>query len=369
MLKFLNGGVFCNKYWLRCCAVMSVVLLAGCSWFSDKKELDAAEILSPLEVPPDLVRPYGDDKLVSPVPTTSSKQAPQTLQSKKTADCRCDDRPPSIGERVLPQGKGVQRLRDGQHRWLLVSAEPEQVWPLARKFLEMRGYRVNKDEPAVGLIETDWKNVFDITGGDGDSGGKDTNGIPTERERLRLRMEPGQQSESTEVYLTQYRSERAAGTDGEQWILSTPDEERAIEMLNRFARYLSAENVEEAVSLAPVASKLGSDGDGGSVLIVEAEFAKVWRRTGIALDALGFVIEDRNRNSRIYSVYNELSTGKTAEELEHGKPESATVRENYRIRLDQEGEKTVLSVRTKAGQVDNSDVAVHVLNLLHSQFQ
>jgi len=118
-----------------------------------------------------------------------------------------------------------------------------------------------------------------------------------------------------------------------------------------------------------VASVLGSVGYGGSVLIVEADFAKVWRRTGIALDALGFIIEDRDRNSRIYSVYNELSTGKTEEELKHGKPESATVRESYRIRLDQEGENTVLSVRTKAGQVDNSDVAVHVLNLLRSQFQ
>ena len=359
MPKYLKCG------WLESCTVMSVLLLSGCSWFSsDKDGLEGAETLSPLEVPPDLVRPYADDKLVSPVPTSSLQK------DQKTADCRCDERPPSIGERVLPQGKGVQRLRDGQHRWLLVSAEPEQVWPLAQKFLEMRGYRIHRNEPSVGLMETDWKNVFDITGDNDGSSGKDTNSIPTNRERLRLRLEPGKQSERTEVYLTQYRSERVESEkSGEQWVLRQSDGERAIEMLNRFARYLTAENVEDAVPLAPVASKLGSDGDGGSVLIVEADFAKVWRRTGIALDALGFVIEDRDRNSRIYNVYNELSTGKTEEELEHGKPESATVRENYRIRLDQKGETTMLSVRTKNGQVDNSDVAVHVLNLLHSQFQ
>ncbi|MCK4587705.1 MAG: outer membrane protein assembly factor BamC, partial [Gammaproteobacteria bacterium] len=309
------------------------------------------------------VRPYGDDKLVSQIPTASS------VQTQQAADCRCNDRPPSIGERVLPQGKGVQRLRDGQHRWLLVSAEPEQVWPLARKFLEMRGYRVSRDEPAVGLMETDWKNIFDIAGDNTDAE-KNTDGIPVWRERLRLRLEPGQQSDRTEVYLTQYRSERAAGTGGsQQWQLRAPDGGRAIEMLNRFARYLTAENVEDAVSLSPVASKLGSDGDGGSVLIVEAEFAKVWRRTGIALDALGFTIEDSDRASRTYSVYNELSTGKSQEELEHGKPQSATVRESYRIQLDQKGEMTELSIRTKAGEVDNSEVAVHVLNLLHSQFQ
>ncbi len=358
MSKFLKND------WLRSFLVVNiVVLLAGCSWFSNEKEPGAATVLPPLEVPPDLVRPYGDDKLVSlvsPAPTASPQQA---------ADCRCDDRPPSIGERVLPQGKGVQRLRDGQHRWLMVSAEPEQVWPLARKFLEMRGYRVSRDEPAVGIMETDWKNVFDIAGDSADAE-KESDGIPTWRERLRLRLEPGKQSERTEVYLTQYRSERVASTDGnEQWKLRAPDGERAIEMLNRFARFLTAENVDDAISLTPVASKLGSDGDGGSVLIVEADFAKVWRRTGIALDALGFVIEDSDRATRIYSVYNELSTGKTEEELKHGKPQSATVRENYRIQLDQKGETTELSVRTQTGQVDNSDVAVHVLNLLHSQFQ
>ena len=349
---------------LRRCAVKSAVmsiavLLTGCSWFSDEKEPGAATVLRPLEVPPDLVRPYGDDKLVTPAPAISSKQIQQA------EDCRCNDRPPSIGERVLPPGKGVQRVRDGQHRWLLVSAEPEQVWPLARKFLEMRGYRVSRDEPAVGLMETDWKNIFDIADAE-----KESDGIPTWRERLRLRLEPGQQSDRTEVYLTQYRSERVEGTDGgKQWQLRAPDDDRAIEMLNRFARYLTAENVEDAVSLEPVASKLGSGEDGGSVLIVEADFAKVWRRTAIALDALGFVIEDRDRARRIYNVYNELSTGKTEEELEHGKPQTATVRESYRIQLDQKGETTELSIRTQTGQVDNSDIAVHVLNLLHSQFQ
>ena len=102
--------------WFRRFAVLSaVVWLTGCSWFSDEEELGAATVLRPLEVPPDLIKPYGDDKLISPVSQVSS------VSLQQTAKCDCDDRPPSIGERVLPPGKGVQRLRDGQHRWLLVS--------------------------------------------------------------------------------------------------------------------------------------------------------------------------------------------------------------------------------------------------------
>lgn len=346
---------FYSQTFLRCSFLAGIVLLlAGCSWFSGKDELKEAETLPPLEVPPDLIRPYSADKVVKPV-------LPEKTSTAK--DCQCDDRPPRVGEAVLPAGKGVQRLRDGQHRWLLVAAEPEQVWPLARKFLEMRGYRISRDEPAVGLMDTDWKNRFQE---------KEDNLVADLRERLRIRIEPGQQAESTEVYLSQYSSERVKSTDdseGEKWKLREPDNERAVEMLNRFARFLVAENVEDAVALAPIKSRLESDGDGGSALIVEADMDKVWRRTGIALDALGFVIEDRDRVNRIYKVYNELSTNKTEEELKHGKPEPATVREEYRVHLDQVDSNTLISIRDEAGQIDNSEVAVHLLNLLHGQFQ
>ncbi|WP_455198013.1 outer membrane protein assembly factor BamC [Kaarinaea lacus] len=332
-----------------------VMVMAGCSWFSEDTEMKEAESLPPLDVPPDLIRPYSDDKVVKPA-------LPETTAGK---ECQCDDQPPKIGEAVLPAGKGVKRVRDGQHRWLQVAAEPEQVWPLARKFLEMRGYQVSRDEPAIGLMETDWKNRFDNSG--------DT--VSSSRERLRFRLEPGQQTETTEVYLSQYSSVRVeasseqAVAQEEKWQLREQDNERAIEMLNRFARYLVAENVEEAVPLTRLASHLESDGDNGSALVVEADLNKTWRRTGIALDALGFVIEDRDQVNRIYTVYHEMPTGKTEEELQHGKPEPATVKEEYRVHLDQVDSETRISVRNEAGQVDNSDPALHLLNLLHGQFQ
>lgn len=331
-----------------------VFLLAGCGLFSDKKELEQATELPPLEVPPDLIRPYSEDKVVKPV-----------LPEKTTAtkDCQCDDRPPKIGEAVLPAGKGVKKLREGQHRWLLVAAEPEQVWPLARKFLEMRGYQIRLDEPAVGLMETEWKNRFEETDG---------KLLSNLRERLRFRLEPGELPDSTEVYLSQYSSERVDASSpsaSEMWKLRDPDNERAIEMLNRFARFLVAENVEDTVSLTPINSRVESSGDNGSVLVVEADMEKAWRRTAIALDALGFVIEDRDQVNRVFRVYNELPTGKTEEELKHGKPEPATVREEYRVHLDQGEANTEISIRDEAGQIDNSDPAVHLLNLIHGQFQ
>lgn len=351
------GSKCIHNFYLRgLLIVFSALMLASCSMFSSKAKTKEAETLPPLDVPPDLIRPYSEDKTVKPL---TSQNAPQNTAK----ECQCDDRPPKVGEAVLPPGKGVTRLKDGQHHWLLVAVEPEQLWPLARKFLEMRGYQVSRDEPAVGLMETDWKKRFD------ESDGKM---VSDSQERLRIRIEPGQQPGSTEVYLSQYLRDRIASADdaaGEKWKLRESDNERAVEMLNRFASFLAGEKVEEATPLTPMKSRMDSDGDNGSVLLVEADLEKVWRRTAIALDALGFVIEDRDRASRDYRVYHELPTGKTEEELRHGKPESATVREEYRVHLEEKDSNTLVSVRNDAGQVDNSEVALHLLNLLHSQFQ
>jgi outer membrane protein assembly factor BamC len=327
-------------------------LLAGCSWLTGREDAGEAATLPPLQVPPDLLSPRENPQFVLP-------EVPQGATPAATPTDARRAEPPTLGERVLPPGQGVQRVRDGQHRWLLVSAEPEQVWPLARKFLEMRGYRVARDEPAVGLLETDWKERF---------ADADSNGVPNWRERLRIRIEPAEQAGSAEIYLSQANSERVAA-DGEQWALRAPNNERAVEMLNRLARYLAAEDVEDAVPLTPLASRLDVDEDNNVALFVEAPVETVWRRIGIALDALGFVIEDQDRANRIYHVYNEVSSGKTEEEIKYGKPEPATVRESYQLHLHADGERTVIAVHNKSGQRDTTGVARHVLNLLHSQLQ
>lgn len=337
------------------------VFITACSSLSDDTD-SGAKTLPPLDVPPDLIKPYKADKIAEPVaPQAKGQTAEKTTAQKK--ECGCDETPARIGEAVLPPTKGVQRFQDGEYRWLQVHADPEEIWPLARKFLKMRGYKITLDEPTIGLMETDWKNRFDNGAGEA---------VSSSRERLRIRLERAQQPEYTEVYVTQYNEAQAStakeGGQGGQWQIGAPDNERAVEMLNRFAQYLAAENVEDAASRAPLVSKLTSDGGEGQVLVVEAGFDKVWRRTGIALDSLGFVIDDSDRASRTYHVSHELPSEKTEEELKYGKPETP-VKDKYILRLDEDGDNTKISVRDKKGDIDASDEAVHVLNLLHGQFQ
>jgi len=349
-------------------AVLST--LNACSWFSggDDETGDAVS-LRPLEIPPDLVTPQGDPRLAQPTlpqtQDTSKDTSKATTSTPATADCRCNE-PPRIGERVLPAGKGVQRMHEGQRHWLVVQAEPEQVWPLARKFLEMRAYRVARDEPAIGLLESDWKNRY----ADGQANDPSK---ANWRELLRIRIEPAQQAGYAEVYLSQRQSQRVAGDAADstpaQWQLRPADEDRAIEMLNRLAQFLAAKDVSDAVPLQPLNVHLDTNADGHTVLVAEAGFEMVWRRTSMALDALGFTIEDHDQSNRIFHVYNDLPSGLTEEELKFGKPKSATVREEYWIYVQEQGNNTHISVRNKSGQVDESQVAKQVLTMLLGQLK
>lgn len=346
---------------LRGVLLISVVAaLNACSWFRGDDEQKAdAQVLAPLEIPPDLVTPVGDPRLARPeIPTVKSGAKPPVTS---TADCQCN-KPPRIGERVLPQGKGVTRMRKGQRRWLVAEAEPEQVWPLVRKFLTMRGYRVERDEPAIGLLETAWKPQYADAGATDEQA--ESKGQSNWRESLSVRIEPAEQMGRTEIFLTQRNSQRAA--DGQTWELRPANENRAVEMLNRLARYLAGKDVAGA-PLKPLKARIDADDNEHTVIIVEAGFDRTWRRTGAALTALGFTIEDRDRANRIFHVYNELPSGLTEEELRFGKERSATVREEYWIHVQAVGEKTHISVRNKSGVVDQSQVARHLLTLLLGQ--
>ncbi len=347
--------------------LITVTTLSACSWFAGEDgQAGDARLLAPLEVPPDLVTPKGDPRLARPVlpklDNSSAKPAAQTV------DCQCNE-PPRIGERVLPTGKGVQRMREGHRRWLVVEAEPEQVWPLVRKFLDMRGYRVQRDEPAIGLLETDWKPQY------GDEKNTDTpaenEGQANWRESLRIRIEPSEKPGRTDIFLTQRNSQRVADESEQRshWELRSADEDRAVEMLNRLAAYLAAEDVSDAVPLQPLKARIGVDSDQSTVIIVEAGFDLTWRRTGLALDALGFTIEDHDRTSRIYHVYNDMPSGLSEEELKFGKKKSATVREEYWIHVQEKGESTYIGVRNQTGEADESQVTRSLLVLLLGQLK
>lgn len=338
-----------GRCWLPTFLVVSAaILLGGCSWFSTGDSEAPVGSLPPLEVPPDLVSPRGEAPLVIPALKPAAETPAQTTTEASPPM-------PRIAESVLPAQKDVRLLRDGSRRWLQVAAEPEQVWPLVRGFLTDNDYRIGYDEPAIGLLETDWHPLA-MT--DEEAGNW--------RERLRLRIEPGEQAGSTEIYLSQLLQER---NDEGHWALRSPDEDRAALLLNRLARHLGQVDVSKAIPLTPLAASMGEDDAGNLVLRVEAPWEQVWRRTGMALDRLGFVIEDHDRANRLYSIYTEVASGKTEEEVSYGKPASTRLRLRYGLAVRETVGATLLQVQDDSGRVDNSAQARHLLTQLQAQLQ
>ena len=198
--------------------------------------------------------------------------------------------------------------RDGNQQWLVVHGAPSQVWPKVREFWLQEGFLVKMEDPRVGILETGWaENRADIPGGPiRNFLGKVIDAVYSSatRDQFRVRLERGTESGTTEVFLTHRGVEEVLQggiEDGNAvWQPRPTDPELEAEMLKRLMVYLG---IEEQKAEAMVARQSGPtvraqmvSNDSGSMLIVNEDFSRAWRRTGVALDRVGFAVEDRNRS-------------------------------------------------------------------------
>lgn len=66
-------------------------------------------------------------------------------------------------EAVLPPQTGITLEQDGNQRWLRIAAPADQVWPKVREFWTSNGFALKRDDPTIGIMETDWvENRADI---------------------------------------------------------------------------------------------------------------------------------------------------------------------------------------------------------------
>ena len=143
-------AVYCT---LRRVAALSVIAavaaaLAGCETFGSNtsmgKRIDYKSTSSApaREIPPDLDTPRFDDRFSAP--TTASELAAQQSggRAKQTE--------------LLPQNPDARLVRAGTERWLVVKAAPEQAWNTARQFWTDLGFVVAVEQPAIGVMETDF---------------------------------------------------------------------------------------------------------------------------------------------------------------------------------------------------------------------
>ena len=110
-------------------------------------------------------------------------------------------------------------------------------------------------------------------------------------------------------------------------------------------------------------------------LLIDEGFARAWRVTGLALDRVGFAVEDRDRSDGTYYVrYNDPAArakkegwlSKLAFWSDDTKIDDKV---RYRVKVDSSAQGSVITVLDDAGQRDLSTTAERILTLLHEQIQ
>jgi outer membrane protein assembly factor BamC len=367
-------------------AMVASALLAGCgSLFESKKvEYKSAGKLPPLEIPPDLTQPTRDDRYS--VPDVSPKGA--ATFSAYSGERANQGARVSSGPEVLPQVDKMRIERAGSQRWLVVTGSPEKIWPDLKDFWQNMGFIINVELPEAGIMETDWaENRAKIPQGIlRDTIGKALDFLYStpERDKFRTRIEKGAQPNTTEIYISHrgmYEIYTNEGRTDTRWQPRPADPELEAEMLRRLMVRLG---VDEARAKTMVAEAVQDDRakllpDSGGLEVLEP-FDRGWRRVGLALDRVGFTVEDRDRSKGIYFVRYvdpEIDNRKKGED-EGFLSKLAFWRDSktdpnkmpkFRIQVKAMGDASVVQVLTAEGGVDQSDTSKKILRLLHEQLK
>lgn len=375
-------------------AVLSAAVLTalvGCSKNFDtlvpdrRPDYRQSTVAQPLEIPPDLTSSTIDDTLMVPEinPAGSAKMSAYA-QERAGAQPQVKK-----AETVLPPQPGVTVLQDGNQRWLVVTAPADQVWPKTRDFWLSTGFNLKRDDPTIGIMETDWvENRADIP----EDGLRNIlkkyadilYSAPT-RDKFRTRLERSADGNSTDVYVTHYGVEEVAvgGTTASSsnaylWQRRPSNPELEAEMLNRLTVYLGAAEKRAETQQAKAATagprvRLVQTG-GESQLVVSEDYSRAWRLVGLALDGSNYAVEEQNRSQGLYVVeYRdpELENQKSGDEgwfsklaFWRGKPDAPPPGTRYRVRLAGQGQQTTVVVRNSNDQPDDSAGAKQVLDVL-----
>jgi len=368
---------------------VAVAALAACQTATDllegqKIDYKSSGSLPPLEVPPDLTTPTRDNRYV--VPETGRQAA--TLSGYQ-ADRTRTPKPGETG--ILPSVDKMRVERSGSQRWLVVNEPAEKLWPLVKDFWQENGFLISVELPDAGVMETDWAENRAKIPQDALRAmlGKlldQVYSVP-ERDKFRTRLERGSDPGVTEVYVSHrgmvevYVSEARAQT---MWQPRNPDPELEAEFLRRLMIRLGAQEEKARQILASQPQQLRAaivkGVDGRELLDVYEPFDRAWRRVGLALDRVGFTVEDRDRQKGLYFVrYADSDAVKAAEKkgiidkLAFWKDDGQKIKaEQYRVLVKQgakgaDGSEVV--VLNKEGAAEQSQTTRRILTLLHEQLK
>ena len=366
--------------------------MSGCgtlsSLFGGKKpDYQKAGKLQPLEVPPDLTQPAADDRFAVPdSKTTAGSTTFSTYSKERGAQAAGATTATATQPGLLPSPDKAQVERSGGQRWLTVKAPAEQVWPVVKQFWQDAGYEIKLENAATGVMETEWlEGKPQIK--EGGIRGLLQKALGTVystgfRDKFRTRVERAADGTS-EVYVSHRGMEEVFegnNSDRTKWQPRPSDPELEAEMLQKLLVRFGADEQKAKTLIAqdaPSRARLTSGAEGARLLVADP-FDRAWRRVGLALDRVGFTVEDRDRSKGTYFVrYIDPQADAPKDDkgllskLQFWKSDSKTAdsKIQYRIHITETAGESTVVVENSAGVVEKSATGSRILTLLFDQLK
>ncbi len=366
--------------------VAATVTLSACSTVDNaveeykayKKELsyESAVEEQPLELPPDLTTATMQDLYQVPggVTTLKSYESEGGAASLVTR-----------ASEVIPEQKEIRVVRDGDQRWLEIQATPQQLWSKLREFWLKNGFLIQREDPRIGIMETDWaENRAEIKDGPIRnilSKAIDAIYSTGTRDKFRLRLERSEKAGVTELYLSHRRMEEEPSGDTFVWAPQPAMPELEAELLSRIMSFLGMETARANATLAELEGKgveerarIVDAREGERFLLIKEGFARTWRRTGHALDRVGFTVEDRDRSKGLYYVryidpFKDNEKKGILDKIKFWGGDEQPTEGEYQIRVESHEQVSRVLVLDAQGQIDRSGTARRIITLLHEQLK
>ena len=367
---------------LRPASIATVALalaLSGCESTNLTKRIDYKSTTTgpALELPPDLTTPRYDDRFS--VSTASGLAAQQAGGKTREAE-------------FLATAPNARVARAGNERWLVVKVTPEQAWDVSRRFWADTGFVLAVEQPALGLMETDWAEIRADIPADAlrRTLGQFADIFYTtyKRDKFRTRIERGAEAGTVEIYIAHRGMEQVptAKIDNSSpaafaWALMPPSPDLEAEMLTRLMIRFGTTEPQAIAAVAQAAAqpdraRVEKGADGVPKLVVDESFDRAWRRVGLALDRSGFTVVDRDRSTGVYYVryadpdaeISKKDEGWLAK-LAFWRKDEVEKPEQYRIAVVEAAPRSHVTVQDTKGAPDKSPTSDRILGLLRDQLK
>ena len=355
--------------------LMVFVLVSGCSWFGGKKSSSKEPRDSQsLEVPPELSQPQTSDAMTIPVVTPQQTKSGSSQGYQQVV----------VNTALLPDTTGARIKQEGGIRWLEVESSPEIIWQESQGFFRNIGFEISNEDPKLGIFDTGWlsnrayrevgfwRSLF---------GEVAVTGL---KDRYRVRLERTDNPNVTRMYLSHQGliedvyEEVQRDNISRFWRWRPNDPELEAETLKRFLvfRGMDEEQAEQVTKpKAPVERARLENVSNGQIVVVNDNFAHTWRHAGVAIDRLGLTVTDRNRSEGLY--YIEMSDAFIEQHKEEpglmkkwfGNDDEKKSTTTFVIKVTQQQDETWVSLHDQKGQLDNSDLAKKLNELLYKQLR